>query len=86
MSEARLGAWALVSLFILWAVALLPGLGSSSRLTYHEALVGQGAREILARGEWSYPTIGGLPWWEKPPCPGGLWQPSDAVRAASPKR
>ncbi len=69
MSSARLSGSSLACLVVLWALALLPGLGSSSRLTYHEALVGQGAREILATGDWSYPTIGGLPWLEKPPLP-----------------
>jgi hypothetical protein len=69
MWKPRVGSRALVGLLILWALALLPGLGSSSRLTYHEALVAQGAREILATGEWTYPTIGGLPWLEKPPLP-----------------
>ncbi len=69
MSGARLSGSRLAWLVALWALALLPGLGSSSRLTYHEALVAQGAREILATGEWSYPTIGGLPWLEKPPLP-----------------
>jgi 4-amino-4-deoxy-L-arabinose transferase-like glycosyltransferase len=69
MSRARLGGSRLVCLVVLWTLALLPGLGSSSRLTYHEALVAQGAREILATGDWSYPTIGGLPWLEKPPLP-----------------
>jgi 4-amino-4-deoxy-L-arabinose transferase-like glycosyltransferase len=59
----------LASLVVLSAVALLPGLGSSSRLTYHEAFVAQGAREMLDSGEWAYPTIGGLPWLEKPPLP-----------------
>jgi 4-amino-4-deoxy-L-arabinose transferase-like glycosyltransferase len=59
----------LVSLAFLAALALLPGLGSSSRLTYHEAFVAQGAREILDSGNWEYPTIGGLPWLEKPPLP-----------------
>ena len=29
----------------------------------------QGAREILDSGNWGYPTIGGLPWLEKPPLP-----------------
>jgi 4-amino-4-deoxy-L-arabinose transferase-like glycosyltransferase len=58
-----------VYLFILAAIALLPCLGSSSRLTYHEAFVAQGAREILSSGNWAYPTIGGLPWLEKPPLP-----------------
>jgi hypothetical protein len=38
-------------------------------LTYHEAFVAQGAREILDSGNWGYPTIGGLPWLEKPPLP-----------------
>lgn len=69
MSGPRLHGVALGSLVLLWALTLLPGLGSSSRLTYHEALVAQGAREMLATGKWSYPTIGGLPWLEKPPLP-----------------
>jgi 4-amino-4-deoxy-L-arabinose transferase-like glycosyltransferase len=51
------------------ALSLFPGLGGSARLTYHEAFVAQGAREILSSGEWMYPTIGGLPWLEKPPLP-----------------
>ena len=51
------------------ALTLFPGLGGSARLTYHEAFVAQGAREILHSGEWTYPTIGGLPWLEKPPLP-----------------
>jgi 4-amino-4-deoxy-L-arabinose transferase-like glycosyltransferase len=54
---------------VLSALTFLPGLGGSGRLTYHEAFVAQGAREILASGEWAYPTIGGLPWLEKPPLP-----------------
>jgi 4-amino-4-deoxy-L-arabinose transferase-like glycosyltransferase len=56
-----------VYLVVLASLALLPGLGSSGRLTYHEAFVAQGAREILTSGKWSYPTIGSLPWLEKPP-------------------
>ena len=69
MCAARLGGIRLAGLALLSAVALLPGLGSSRRLTYHEAFVAQGSREILASGEWAYPTIGGLPWLEKPPLP-----------------
>jgi 4-amino-4-deoxy-L-arabinose transferase-like glycosyltransferase len=69
MPGARLGGISLTCLVILSALALLPGLGSSSRLTYHEAFVAQGAREILDSGNWAYPTIGGLPWLEKPPLP-----------------
>jgi 4-amino-4-deoxy-L-arabinose transferase-like glycosyltransferase len=38
-------------------------------LTYHEAFVAQGAREMLASSVWSHPSIGGLPWLEKPPLP-----------------
>ena len=59
----------LACLIGLAALALFPGLGGSTRLSYHEAFVAQGAREILSSGEWTYPTIGGLPWLEKPPLP-----------------
>jgi 4-amino-4-deoxy-L-arabinose transferase-like glycosyltransferase len=59
----------LACLIGLAALALFPGLGGSARLSYHEAFVAQGAREILNSGEWLYPTIGGLPWLEKPPLP-----------------
>ena len=59
----------LACLIGLAALALLPGIGRSARLTYHEAFVAQGAREILMSGQWLYPTIGGLPWLEKPPLP-----------------
>jgi 4-amino-4-deoxy-L-arabinose transferase-like glycosyltransferase len=44
------------------------GLGSSKRLSYHEAIVAQGAREMLCPGgDWLVPSIGGTPWLEKPP-------------------
>jgi 4-amino-4-deoxy-L-arabinose transferase-like glycosyltransferase len=69
MPEGSLGGVRLIWLLLLAAVVLLPGLGSSARLTYHEALVAQGAREMLASGNWAYPTLGGLPWLEKPPLP-----------------
>jgi 4-amino-4-deoxy-L-arabinose transferase-like glycosyltransferase len=67
--EASLGWVRLLWLVALAGLVLLPGLGSSGRLTYHEAFVAQGAREILSSGNWAYPTIGGLPWLEKPPLP-----------------
>jgi 4-amino-4-deoxy-L-arabinose transferase-like glycosyltransferase len=67
--NTSLGGMRLIYLVILAALVLLPGLGSSGRLTYHEAFVAQGAREILNSGNWGYPTIGGLPWLEKPPLP-----------------
>lgn len=58
-------AWLLALCFM----TLGPALGTASRLTYHEAFVAQGAREILASGRWEHPTIGGRPWLEKPPLP-----------------
>lgn len=69
------------------ALALLPGLGSASRLTYHEAFVGQGAREMLESGDWGSATIGGRPWLEKPPLPWWLaaasaWCAGGATEAA----
>jgi 4-amino-4-deoxy-L-arabinose transferase-like glycosyltransferase len=43
-------------------------LGPARLLSYHEALVAQGAREMIAQdGNWMVPTIGGMPWLEKPP-------------------
>ena len=56
-------------LVVIWGLSIGISLGSSSRLTYHEAFIVQGAREILASGLWWYPTIGGCPWLEKPPLP-----------------
>ena len=55
MPGARLGGIRLTCLVVLSALALIPGLGSSGRLTYHEAFVAQGAREILDSGNWEYP-------------------------------
>ena len=60
-------SWGWLLLFAV--VPLVPGLGSSRRLSYHEAFVAQGAREMLESGNWAHPTIGGLPWLEKPPLP-----------------
>ncbi len=48
-------------------LAVGPALGGWARLSYHEAIVAQGAREILDRGDWLVPTVGGRPWLEKPP-------------------
>jgi 4-amino-4-deoxy-L-arabinose transferase-like glycosyltransferase len=69
MASARLGMRRLACLLALSALVFLPGLGRSGRLSYHEAFVAQGAREILDSGGWGYPTIGGRPWLEKPPMP-----------------
>jgi 4-amino-4-deoxy-L-arabinose transferase-like glycosyltransferase len=50
------------------------GLGEARLLSYHEAIVAQGARELLdsesgsgSLADWLVPTIGGRPWLEKPP-------------------
>lgn len=51
-------------------LTLFAALGGAGRLTYHEAIVAQGAREWLqapGRAFWLVPTLGGLPWLEKPP-------------------
>src|SRR5262249_18336024 len=69
MPGQRLGVTRRVCLLMLSAAVFLPGLGSSGRLSYHEAFVAQGAREIVESGTWWYPTIGGRPWLEKPPLP-----------------
>jgi 4-amino-4-deoxy-L-arabinose transferase-like glycosyltransferase len=58
-----------MALVLLCSLAIGPGSGSSVRLSYHEAFVAQGAREILTSGQWWHPTVGGLPWLEKPPLP-----------------
>ena len=57
----------LVHIGLLAVFTLGIGLGSSTRLTYHEAFVAQGAREMIRRGDWLVPTLGGRPWLEKPP-------------------
>jgi 4-amino-4-deoxy-L-arabinose transferase-like glycosyltransferase len=60
----RLATW---GLFIAVAASTLGvGLGSS-RLSYHEAIVAQVGRELLAHGDWLVPTLDGRPWLEKPP-------------------
>ena len=57
-----------------WASARLTlgvGLGGSGRLTYHEAIWAQSAREMIADGSPLVPTLDGRPWLEKPPL--GTW-------------
>ncbi len=70
MADARLGATRLGWILGLLALTVGMGLGSSSRLTYHEAFVAQAAREMVAKGfvtGWLVPTVGGQTWLEKPP-------------------
>ncbi len=67
IGETRLGpkwAWAIAGLAVL---TLGMGLGSSGRLTYHEAFVARTAAEMVASGDLVIPTLDGLPWLEKPP-------------------
>jgi 4-amino-4-deoxy-L-arabinose transferase-like glycosyltransferase len=51
------------------AMMYLPWLGAARTFTFHESHVAQGAREMLATGDWLIPRIGGRPWLEKPPLP-----------------
>ena len=59
-----------VSIVALASVTLLLGI-ASARLTFHEAIWAQTAREMIASGDWLVPTIQGNPWLEKPPI--GTW-------------
>jgi 4-amino-4-deoxy-L-arabinose transferase-like glycosyltransferase len=71
MPEARLGLLRGALLIGLAVTALGPALGSSGRLTYHEAIWAQVAREMIAQRAWVVPTLDGRPWLEKPPL--GPW-------------
>ena len=66
--KTGLGWYGLGGLLVLWALGICLGL-AAPQLSYHEAFVAQGAREIVASGHWWHPAIGGLPWLEKPPLP-----------------
>jgi 4-amino-4-deoxy-L-arabinose transferase-like glycosyltransferase len=52
---------------VIASLAIGANLGGAGRLSYHEAIVAQGVREMIARGQFLVPTLGGLPWLEKPP-------------------
>jgi 4-amino-4-deoxy-L-arabinose transferase-like glycosyltransferase len=69
--EPRLRPIQLAAIVALSVLVLGPGLGSSGRLTYHEAIWAQVAREMLATGSVVVPTLDGRPWLEKPPL--GPW-------------
>ena len=58
---------ALIAVAAIAILAVGLGLGGGSRLTYHEAIAAQSAREMIASGEWVVPTLAGRPWLEKPP-------------------
>ena len=80
MPETRLGAARLATIAGLSALTLGIGLGSSGRLTYHEAFVAQAAREMIARVAVLVPTIDGQSWLEKPPL--AFWLVALAGRAS----
>jgi len=69
--EGRLGRRGVVAILGLAAATLGMGLGGAGRLTYHEAIWAQSARELIAAGDPLVPTLDGRPWLEKPP--GGTW-------------
>src|SRR4051812_47361834 len=71
MPKTRLGLVRVALVIALGVAALAPGLGSSGRLTYHEAIWAQVAREMIAQGTWLVPSLDGRPWLEKPPL--GPW-------------
>ena len=71
MGGMHLGGRRVAALIGLAALTLGIGLGGSGRLTYHEALWAQSARELIAGGDPRVPTLDGRPWVEKPP--GGTW-------------
>jgi 4-amino-4-deoxy-L-arabinose transferase-like glycosyltransferase len=71
MRDTRLRPAAAGLLIGLAALVLVPGLGTSGRLTYHEAIWAQVAREMAAHGSVIVPTLAKRPWLEKPPL--GPW-------------
>jgi 4-amino-4-deoxy-L-arabinose transferase-like glycosyltransferase len=71
MPEARLGPARAAAIAALAAVAMGTWLGGAGRLSYHEAIWAQSAREMIAGGGAIVPTLDGRPWLEKPPL--GTW-------------
>jgi 4-amino-4-deoxy-L-arabinose transferase-like glycosyltransferase len=71
MPETRLGAARVAWIVGLSSLTMGLGLGRAGRLSYHEAIVAQAAREMIAGGDVLVPTLGGRPWLEKPPLP--IW-------------
>ena len=52
---------ALASFFLLY------GLGKGSIASWDEGIYAQVAKEVLRSGQWLRPTLGGQPWYDKPP-------------------
>jgi len=56
-----------ILLFVAIAAFYLWGLGSLPLIGPDEPRYAEVAREMLARRDWITPTLGGIPWFEKPP-------------------
>lgn len=54
-------------LFAAFAALFLVGLGTTGVIDYDEAAYAQAAHEMWQRGDWLAPTLGGEPFFEKPP-------------------
>jgi 4-amino-4-deoxy-L-arabinose transferase-like glycosyltransferase len=71
MDANILGPKRILALVGLSTLSLFTSLGSSSRLSYHEAIGAQSAREMLERGDIWVQSLDNHPWLEKPPL--GVW-------------
>ncbi|MEM7811671.1 MAG: glycosyltransferase family 39 protein [Planctomycetota bacterium] len=63
----RLPAWGPLAVVVFGVVVLGANLGGGRVLTYHEAVITQPAREMVATGDWLVPTFGGVVFPDKPP-------------------
>jgi len=81
-SLARSPRGAIVIMLILTAVLSFVGLGMGPDLSDHEAIVAQGAREILQTGDWLVPHVNGEPFVRKPPLP--FWLVAAAAKLVDP--
>ena len=75
-NSSRFTDWILLlavpAFFFLWKLAAFGLIGAD------EPRYAQVAREMLARHDWITPTLGGVPWLEKPPL--YYWQAMIAYR------
>jgi 4-amino-4-deoxy-L-arabinose transferase-like glycosyltransferase len=67
-SERGWISWRSSALLFLFGLGwLLPFLGSSRAVSYHEMIFAQPAREMIATGDWLQPRVAGVPNNHKPP-------------------
>jgi 4-amino-4-deoxy-L-arabinose transferase-like glycosyltransferase len=71
LAKSQLGLAQILFIVGVSALGLVPGLASSGRLTYHEAIWAETGREMIQSGDLLVPTLGAQPWLEKPPL--GTW-------------